>query len=554
MRGSTRTTLALTLLAAALAASAPPLGCSPIERDFSATGASSGTGGATETCDPGTETACYDGPKDTENVGLCEPGTHICKADGASYSECAGQILPAAEDCTTPDDEDCDGLAPKCPLDTYWARAFEAGAAFFPPIAADPSGNLLFAGSFSNPIDFGSGPLTSAGSIDIFVAKFDPAGNTLWSRSYGDAMNQAATSIAVDPSGNVYVTGIFEGTVDFGGGYSFTSAGGNDAFVLKLAPDGQTLWAATGGDAEDQTPSHIAVAPDGAAVIAGRLQGSISFGGGPSAAAPLATNSLFVAKLSPEGLGVATQATAETGSASEELLALAISPTGDVFLGGDFDGTISFGPLMYTGVSPERDGFYFKLDGATLEPLWGGTYGMTGLNGTLGIVPTASNEVWLTGTIEGPAMFGSYQLVPPTLASFFLVKLNSAGDVISAQQYGDLDNQGITGIILARGNSKGGLVLAGTFGGTLDFGGGPITTVGPMGDSDGYVAELDSQGNVVATRQFGGMDTQAFLGLSVGGNDDIFAAMVIQGEFDFGTGPVGANDMVTRTALVKLAP
>ncbi len=543
----------MTLVAAALAASSPLLSCSPTERDFSIGGASSGT--SPETCEPATELACYDGPGDTENIGLCRPGTQVCKADGASYSECAGQVLPAAEDCTTPDDEDCDGLAPKCPLATYWAKAFDTGFfSFFPPLAADASGNLLFAGALSEPIDFGAGLLTSAGSQDIFVVKFDPDGNALWSRRYGDASAQYATGMAVDPSGNVYVTGVLEGMVDFGGGYSFTSVGGDDAFVLKLSPDGDTLWAVAGGDVEDQSPSHIAVAPDGSVVIAGQLQGSISFGGGPSAVAPPSVTSLFVAKLSADGQGMAVNVTGETGAASEELLSLAIAPNGDVLLGGDFDGTMSFGALVFTAVSPKRDGFYFRLTGATLEPLWGGVYGMNGLNGTLSIVPTSSNDVWLTGMVEGPATFGSYQVIPKTAACYFIVKLDPAGNVLSATQYGDVNNDGITSLILARGNSKGGLALAGTFAGTVDFGGGPITSVGPMGDSDGYVAELDSDGNVVATRQFGDMSPQAFLSVSVGGNDDIFAAMLLQSEFDFGTGPVGANDMKSRIALVRLAP
>jgi hypothetical protein len=63
----------------------------------------------------------------------------------------------------------------------------------------------------------------------------------LWSKSFGNAGFDVATATAIDSAGNVVVTGYFQGTVDFGGG-PLTTAGEDDIFVAKLDSSGNHLW------------------------------------------------------------------------------------------------------------------------------------------------------------------------------------------------------------------------------------------------------------------------------------------------------------------------
>ena len=103
-------------------------------------------------------------------------------------------------------------------------------------IAADTSGNLLLTGFFRGAVDFGDGPIASAGASDILLAKLDASGNPLWSKRFGDAAtDQAGKSVAFDKFGNALLAGNFYGTVDFGNG-PLVSAGGNDIFVAKFTP------------------------------------------------------------------------------------------------------------------------------------------------------------------------------------------------------------------------------------------------------------------------------------------------------------------------------
>jgi hypothetical protein len=88
-------------------------------------------------------------------------------------------------------------------------------------------------GAFSGNADFGTYNLTSAGSRDIFVEKLDSTGTVVWAKRMGGTGDDLGWGIAVDGSGNAYVTGYFFGTADFGA-YTLTAPGTYDYFVTKL--------------------------------------------------------------------------------------------------------------------------------------------------------------------------------------------------------------------------------------------------------------------------------------------------------------------------------
>jgi hypothetical protein len=124
-----------------------------------------------------------------------------------------------------------------------WSRGF--GSTSFDQslgVAVDASGNVVVTGVFRDTVDFGGGPLTSAGIGDVFVAKYSASdGSHLWSRGFGSTSSAAGLGVAVDANGDVVVTGVFSDTVDFGGG-PLTSAGIGDVFVAKYsASDGTNL-------------------------------------------------------------------------------------------------------------------------------------------------------------------------------------------------------------------------------------------------------------------------------------------------------------------------
>ena len=85
-------------------------------------------------------------------------------------------------------------------------------------MAIDGGGNVYTTGIFSGTADFDPGAgihnLTSVGSYDIFISKLDVNGNFVWAKSMGGTGYDLGGAIAVDVSGNLYITGSFSGTAD----------------------------------------------------------------------------------------------------------------------------------------------------------------------------------------------------------------------------------------------------------------------------------------------------------------------------------------------------
>ncbi|KYF85421.1 hypothetical protein BE17_33520 [Sorangium cellulosum] len=233
----------------------PTTGDDDDDDDGSGGAGSTGVGGAgggsaggdpPATCAPGSVVACYTGPVGTRGVGRCAPGTQTCLPDGAGYGPCVGEVTPTVEACVTPEDESCDG-EPHCPPQPPWSRGYGGtGADEGSSIASDAAGNYYVIGSFEGTIDFGAGPLTSAGGQDIFLLKLDPAGALLWSKRFGNVLDQTGRAVAVDGSGNVLLAGThltnpMTGT-SFGACELLSPDNGESVLVAKLDPDGNHIW------------------------------------------------------------------------------------------------------------------------------------------------------------------------------------------------------------------------------------------------------------------------------------------------------------------------
>ncbi|MDC3962058.1 hypothetical protein [Polyangium jinanense] len=184
-----------------------------------------------------------------------------------------------------------------------WSERFgEFGSSQFTGhIAAAPNGgNILIAGRFTGKVDFGGGQMSAAGLWDTFVAELAAAnGEPVRSKRFGLSGTSLGTGIAVDGAGNVTVTGLFNGSVDFGSG-TITTGDGYDIFVAKLAAaDWSPLWTKTFGVNGTQAAWAITADAKGDVIVGGSFDSQIAFG------APLATipssggADLFSVRLAP---------------------------------------------------------------------------------------------------------------------------------------------------------------------------------------------------------------------------------------------------------------
>ena len=172
----------------------------------------------------------------------------------------------------------------------------------------------LVTGRFAGTATFGPGEtnettLTSAGSSDIFIAKYNNDGSLVWARRDGGSDADRAYDIAVDDNGNFSITGRFSSTATFGAGQpnetSLVSAGSYDIFTARYTSAGVLLWAKRGGgtssneEAQAITSEHL-----GSCYIAGQFRGTAIFGQGESNETTLVSsgnNDVVVAKYNANG-------------------------------------------------------------------------------------------------------------------------------------------------------------------------------------------------------------------------------------------------------------
>ena len=214
-------------------------------------------------------------------------------------------------------------------------------------VAVDGSGNVFVVGNFTGTVDFGAGPVTSAGSQDIFVIKYSSTGAYIWSKQFGGTGLDNLRGVAVDGNGDVFVTGDFLNTISFGGP-TLTCAGGSieaDVFLAKLSGvNGSHLWSKSFGDG-DAVQSGYALAVDGAGNVAvtGYYGGSIDFGGGALPYGQL--NDIFVAKFNSLGTYISSRRYGDPPGLNDNQFgnAIAMSSGGNVYIAGEFTGTLDFG-------------------------------------------------------------------------------------------------------------------------------------------------------------------------------------------------------------------
>ncbi|WP_437707275.1 hypothetical protein WMF45_26435 [Sorangium sp. So ce448] len=192
-------------------------------------------------------------------------------------------------------------------LQPLGGMGYQAGTS----VAAGVNGRVVAAGRFSGTLAIGAVTYTSAGGNDVFAASFDAEGALLWSERFGDGFDQRARAVAVDAQENAIVAGEFAGAIDFGGG-PIESAGDYDVFVAKLDPDGKHVWSRRFGDAGAQRALAIAVDGAGAVLVGGAMVGTVDFGGGARNAG--AGEAVFVAKLDAEGEHVWSRRIGEQGA------------------------------------------------------------------------------------------------------------------------------------------------------------------------------------------------------------------------------------------------
>lgn len=402
------------------------------------------------------------------------------------------------------------------------------------------NGSTIVVGNFYGNLTFGSTTLTSAGTTDIFMVKYDANGNVIWALRVGGAGNgstltgdDAITDVAVEPgSQNFYIVGRI-GSVSLTGAMTGATASGTDGFIAKFDANGTLLWSSffTGlsSSAYDGITAMSVLGSD--VYVCGYQAGGASLG----SVALGAGNSQFVAKYS--GVGVAQWANELTGASIADIACNASR----VVVTGGFFSSINLGGTTYT-TTGLFDGFVLCLDNLGAFQ-WGQTFGTTNADYAKGVT-FRNNKIILTGTYNGNLVWGNTALSSLGNDDIFLMEYDLAGN---KEWIKGFNGTGAENVMAVKTDIMGNIYLLGS-GNRLWLGNQAILT--PY--LNAFVAKFDPTGDCIWAKSFSSTSTINATGLSttiVNG----FTKLYFSGYFSGTNVPFGHTKLTSGSTNMFLA-
>ncbi|MEO6131528.1 MAG: SBBP repeat-containing protein [Saprospiraceae bacterium] len=365
-----------------------------------------------------------------------------------------------------------------------WAKSFsgtsdETGLSLF----VDAAGNVYTTGESLGTVDFDPGAdtfnLISNGVSDIFISKLEPSGNFAWAKTIGGTSSEWGNSVVVDASGNIYITGNFQDTVDFDPGpgvFTLKSSEEYDCFICKLNASGDFVWAKSLVGPDYSSGYSIALDVSGNIYTTGFFFSTVDFDPGPDSYTLTSAGGadVFISKLDPSGNFIWAKAIGGTGYEwGQGRSCLAIDPGGNIYLTGSFQNTADFDPgpdsyeLTSTGID---DIFITKLDSSG-NFVWAKRMGESGSGNGYSLALDNSNNIYVTGGFQGTIDFdpgpGQYLITSEGGSTdIFISKIDASGNFTWVKIIGaGFEDSGYSLAVDASGN----VFTTGSFIGTVDF-------------------------------------------------------------------------------------
>ncbi len=430
-------------------------------------------------------------------------------------------------------------------------RAFgfgNTGEEYGRKIVYDAQGNMFVVGSFQgNNLDVDPSQATfnlnSSGSWDVFIAKYDAYGIFLNAISVGGSQNDQATSIAIDDTGNIYVTGWFRGTVDFNpsptnianvisNGHSGNDMGyDGEIFLAKYTNDLNYSWAfGIGGPFVNDAGLAVKVDKQGDVILAGNFRGlNVDFDPSANVAALSAAGVIesFIAKYTSAGNYVWAKGIGGASTVSGQVRDIAIDNANNIYAVGHFDGSVDLNPGTGTNTVASAgcgDIYLLKLSAAG-DYKWGFKVGGSNCDYPVSIVLDNAANVYISGYFSSnnvdfnPGTATTLLSTTGTTYDIFMAKYDSTGAYMFAKKVGGLGSD--IGYDMAIRSD--GFVLVGYFSKTVDFDPSSAThALTSANDStDGFIAQYTFDGEYVSAFKIGSTGDDAVYGIHADSKDVI---------------------------------
>jgi hypothetical protein len=343
----------------------------------------------------------------------------------------------------------------------------------------DSQGNLYVVGNATG--NFGN-ELNQA-SQDVYLSKYNSAGQVVWSQLLGSTGTSAAYSLALNPNGGVVVAGSSTAPITT----TSIDDGNTDSFVASYDGNGNQNWVQQIPTLTNNQANAVSVDSQGNVYVGGSVTGVLGAGQTSSGG----TNA-YLAKLDSNGKIVAENQFGPSGT--DSVAATAVTSGGDVIVASQQNGQAILS--SYAGGD------------VTAAPTWQMSLG--DLNGgSISGIAVSGNQIYVSGTTSNAALDAGGQATIATPSTggtqAFVFSATDAGSSGTANS--------VSYVGTTTGTTKGGgltvgpdgtVYLAGTTTGTFA---GQVRSV--AGANNAFVAALSSNGTINWTNQYGGTDGQS---------------------------------------------
>ncbi|MDX1445346.1 hypothetical protein, partial [Lishizhenia sp.] len=387
-------------------------------------------------------------------------------------------------------------------------------------IETDNAGNSYLTGFVGGQTTFGTTITSAYGGQDVFVAKMNSAGNFLWVKTFGGSGTERGLDLALDNSGNIYITGYFFGTAAFGTTSLSSNSGSRDLFVAKLnGSNGNVVWANKIGGSDAETGHGVTCDNNGNVIVAGQFEGTITLGSN-TYTTPINTltnapaSGILLVKYNSSGSLVWSKV--GVSDFNNKAVAVDHDASNNIYITGNFsddlviDGVTISNQQLNAGYTAKFTSsgsldWFRKIVANPISPI---------------DLKVNGSDLLVTGDFQGDLIYygasSNETLVSFYTNNFFLLKTSTSGAYSWGQKIGSNNPLSVKSLAL---NSNSESYVTGTFECNLEeirpnYGTALWTGIG---ENDIFVMKYNSSGTRVWDRHQGGLKDDKCYGISLDG-------------------------------------
>jgi hypothetical protein len=340
----------------------------------------------------------------------------------------------------------------------------------------DASGNVYMLGNATGDLSHSQ---LNQGDQDVYLTKYDSAGNTLWSKLVGSAGTADGTAMALDPNGGVVVVGSTTAKLTTGS----VTDGNQDSFVVKYDNDGNQTWTTQIQTLNTNSATSVSVDGSGNVYIGGQTKGVVGSG-----QTSLGGQDAYLAEISSKGKVVSEK---QFGTSSADTVsATAMTDSGDLLVASVQNGHAILS--KYAGGD------------VTATPAWTMDMGDLQTGGGIGGIAVSGDKIYVSGTTSNGALNATAATTASGSTDAFVFAATDNGSSVTADHVSYVGTSAIDNGAGLTVGSDGTVYMVGSTNGTFDG-----QSRNSDGTSNAMVAAIDTSGSVSWVRQYGGLDGQS---------------------------------------------